>query len=270
MRVPVLVVVLLSLSALACDERRLSGGGTTPPTAVRRDASASGDAGDFDAGFDDAGRPIDAGPRPIDPPFDGGTGPVVSNANTFCRERVRLECEANQRCCNEAARRYPSEAACVDARFDPDCLTGVAFDDGRARFDSARAASILAELRALTGACRRGDGSRYEIPVVGTVRAGGDCSVSGSDNSPRYACEPGTYCSGEVTGTCAPTARVGESCLERRCDERTTCSFRTNTCVGPVPLGSTCGEGGGICAEGYCVGGTCQREAASEDYCTGE
>ncbi len=248
-------VGLVLLSSLACDDgRRVSGGATTPGTTTRTDA----------------GRPIDAGPRPTDPPTDGGT--PTSGLADYCAEQARLLCQANLRCCTEPGRRYASEAECMAERAIADCLGRAAFADGRARFDSRLAASLLADLTALTEACRADDGSRYEVPVVGTVPEGGDCTSTNGDVSTRFSCVPGTYCWGEAPSSCRAYAPIGGTCREGRCPDFSWCSSETFTCQPGGSLGDTCGGefNGRVCADGYCVSGSCQSEARSESYCAGE
>lgn len=279
-----LVLSLLGLSLLgACDgQRRISGGATTPlpraDAAVRIDAGLD-DAGLDDAGFDDAGRPVtvDAGVDDAGNPVvrDGGPstrdgGASIGTAEDFCRERTRLTCEANQRCCTRATGLYPSVDACIRATTDTVCFSGVAFDDGRVLFDARIAADILAELEARTTACQYAD--RTDVPVSGTLPEGSDCTAAGPDLSPLYACSPGTYCRGREEGSlqCVRFVGLGEDCTNDRCLASLTCDLETRRCRNGNPTGSACGEGEGQCLDGYCVNATCTLTPPAEDYCEGE
>lgn len=271
---PLLGLLLL----FGCDEVRRPPGGGGRSGAVARDSGLSGahDAGATDAGFDDGGRPIfvDAGfadggrPIVVDAGFDDGGRPNGGGAvdrTQFCAELWRLRCEANLRCCSGEGR-YSSVADCL-SRARP-CYDGVAFDDGRARFDGATAAEILRDLEAKATRCLRA--LPWRNPTIGTLGEGGDCSAAGADSSPFYSCAPGLYCEGSESGraVCKAYAPVGDSCLSRLCEPMAVCDA-TGRCRGSVALGEACGEGLAICAEGYCSDGLCRSGTPSFDYCGG-
>lgn len=287
------VVLALSLVVLvgACDgARRVSGGGNTPNT-VRRDASTldSGntagvdDAGHLlddagrpiDGGFDDAGRPIDvrpdAGPSAPDAGADAGSGGGLT-AETYCAALVRLDCEANQRCCTDPTRRAPDLSTCIAQRTMPDCLSGAAFHDGRARFDATLARVLLERLTAQALACQSMSKERYIAPVVGSVPEGGDCTAANRDISPLFSCAPGTYCRGLEEGslTCVAFVPTGSPCREGRCAAGDTCDLELGICRRGGALGGPCGELAGECADSYCNNGTCSATPPAYDHCFGE
>lgn len=244
-----------------CEEVRRppGGGGRSGDGGLGRDSglpgSADGDAGPNDAGFDDAGRPV-----------LGDAGGAVDR-NQFCAELFRVRCEANQRCC-QGEGRDPSLAECLSRTPLSSCYGGVAFDDGRVRFDGAAAAAILGGIEASASRCEQEPPKRD--PTIGTLGEGQDCSAVGADFSPFYACAPGLYCVGSETGpaVCRAFAPVGDSCLSRRCELLAFCDA-TGRCRGPAALGEACGESVAVCAEGHCSDGRCRSGAPSYDYCGG-
>lgn len=283
----VLSALVLAALAVACDDaRRVSGGGTTPGPTVRRDAGATDsghtagvddagrlldDAGrPIDGGFDDAGRPIDVRPDAGPSAPDGGPGGGLT-PEAYCAALVRLDCEANQRCCTDPTRRAPDLSTCIAQYTMPDCLGGAAFRDGRARFDASLARVLLEKLTAQALACQSMS-ERYIAPVVGSVPEGGDCTANNGDLSPLFSCAPGTYCRGLEEGslTCVAFVPTGGMCREGRCIAGDTCDLELGTCRRGGALGSPCNELAGECADSYCDNGTCSATPPAEDYCFGE
>lgn len=284
----VLSALVLAALAGACDDaRRVSGGGTTPGPTVRRDAGAADsgatagvddagrlldDAGrPIDGGFDDAGRPIDVRPDAGPSTPDGGPGGGLTAA-AYCDALVRLDCEANQRCCTDPTRRAPDLSTCIAQRTLPDCLSGAAFRDGRARFDAALARVLLEKLEARAQACQSMSKERYVAPVVGSVPERGDCTPMNSDLSPLYSCAAGTYCRGLEEGslTCVAYVPTGGACRDGRCADGDTCDLELGICRRGGALGAPCGELAGECADSYCNNGTCSATPPADDHCSGE
>lgn len=283
----VLSALVIAALSSACDgARRVSGGGNTPNT-VRRDASTidSGtpagvddagrlldDAGrPIDGGFDDAGRPIDVRPDAGPSAPDGGPGGGLTAA-AYCDALVRLDCEANQRCCSDPTGRAPDLSTCIAQRALPDCLSGAAFRDGRARFDAALARVLLEKLEAQAQACQSMIDARYFAPVIGSVPEGGDCTATNSDFSPLFSCAPDTYCRGLEEGslTCVAFVPTGSPCREGRCAAGDTCDLELDICRRGGALGAPCGELAGECADSYCNNGTCSATPPADDHCFGE
>lgn len=259
-------VVLLS----GCEERRRPGGGTGNTNQnPNRDSGVRMDASEpvaVDGGFDDAGRPVDGGFTQADA---GNNNNNLAMAQ-FCGEFVRIQCEANQRCCTGQGR-FESIADCMSNVTFGWCFTGAAFDDGRAEFDAARAREMLDEFADLSSRCLVF--AAKTLPVRGNVGAGGDCTVvEGQDPSPYFSCVEGTYCSGGEgsPSTCQNYLGLGQSCATGLCAPGTFCSSETTTCRMSQPIGGNCGELVADCAEGWCVDGVCTDTPRTDDYCWGE
>ncbi len=108
-------------------------------------------------------------------------------------------------------------------------------------------------------------------------------------------CKPGLYCAYELGDRCEPYAKLGEACVDRRCDdglscdgvcqgpapegescasrpcvEASVCDYARNLCVAPPPVDAPCIDGrcevGAVCDFDT---GTCRAAAAVGEPCTG-
>jgi hypothetical protein len=197
----------------------------------------------------------------------------------FCARAATIECEANQRCCTGTMGRWSSVSACTTAKT-AECqpaFDGVAFRDGRVRYDAEAAGDILANVQAMTADCGEiqiGDDALRTV-FIGTLTNGADCSAVGDDFSPTLACSPGLQCDFDFVtrrGSCRTAAGAGASCEMNPCQDGLDCDFETMTCVAPLPDGSEC-TFGSDCASSFCDDASMcapDPDGGADDYCDAE
>jgi hypothetical protein len=184
----------------------------------------------------------------------------------LCASIARVACDAEVRCCNDAARRYANPETCMQA-LGTDGLCE--FIGQHQRFaDPVQNGIEIALLQDSTEQCG--------VPY--TTFTGGDCDAcaqglvcapSFSENLADYACR-------------APKLK-GERCLTRKhCAVGLACTVVGELdvvptsgdqiespgleCHPPAPLGSGCLESGG-CSSGWCFGGACASFDPAVAYC---
>lgn len=197
--------------------------------------SACGDDTSNNGGNADMGVVADLGTIDQGTPDDAAVeadaaAPTITVAD-FCTRLGALREELAIECCSDTTVRewFEGEGAGVlAADTEAECLStlsGNAFEMDKARFDSARAATVLATLEASVDTCPVDSSFVSSVDtsalIVGQIALGGDCRAAfeEEDFSMYYACVSGTTCishyddtTEETTYTCDSYIANGDVC----------------------------------------------------------
>lgn len=266
--------------------------------------SACGDDATNNNGNPDSGVTADLGTIDQGTPGDAAveSDAAVSTVTVadFCTRLGALREEFAIECCSDTTVRewFQGEGAGVlAADSEAECLStlsGNAFEMDKARFDSARAATVLATLEANVDSCptdvEAATIGHVSALIIGQIPLNGNCRAAFEDEdySMYFACVSGTTCishydetTEETTYTCDTFIANGATCdtdegVDGLCGPDSFCPARESSqpptsCAPKKALGASCTYDF-ECVSEFCIGEentdpVCVERTADELYC---
>ncbi len=213
-------------------------------------------------------------------------------ANQVCQRLAELQCIAEEACCLEPTRKYPSQEACINnqrtvcentfrvSQIGADPEAGYSIDSAEDAFDYFENLTETCD----TNVVQWGTSTQGFLRMMqGTKSANSLCMPTGSsDYGAAFSCRvdsgltcvPGIPGSGSLppTGwTCKPRSAVGGNCYtDLNCQDGLRCQApeTLSECVTRKTLGSSCTYAL-ECESLFCEGNECVEANQADAYCLG-
>lgn len=226
----------------------------------------------------------------------GGTGGALGTnrvqATQVCQRLAELQCAAEQSCCTNDAKKYPTVDACISnqrnvcetsfkvAQIGADPDAGYSVDNAEAAFDNFELLTSTCDMSVVSwGTSPEG----FLRMMAGTKTANTTCQPNNSSDygaafsclvANNLSCVPGGLIPGtDIPGlwSCKTRSGDGGRCYtDLNCGPGLRCSVPEtySTCVARKTLGSSCTYPT-ECASLFCEGSQCVEASVEAAYCLG-